>query len=266
MLVYGTIDIPILAVLSDDATVGWYTLAYRFVGIPVFIANAVMVAMFPTMSAHGVAPNTEFVDLVNRCLRLVMLIAVPASLGIAVLADRIIGLLYDERYAEAVPILRILALSIPLTTMGIALGTALIASDRQFRYVIIAAIATVLNPIACWFAINWSIDRYDNGAIGAAIVTLGTEVLITGGALLVRSSGVMDRVTVWFFARTVFAASLMAVFLEVFGNLPLAVLCALGLVLYGVVSIAVRTLALDDVRGVTGLFSGALRSARNSAA
>jgi O-antigen/teichoic acid export membrane protein len=266
ILIYGTIDIPILAVLSDDATVGWYTLAYRFVGIPVFIANAVMTAMFPTMSAHGVAVQTEFVGLVNRCLRLVMLIAVPASLGIAVLADRIIDLLYDERYADAVPILRILAFSIPLTTMGIALGTAMIASDRQFRYVIIAAIATVLNPIACWFAIKWSVDRYDNGAIGAAIVTLGTELLITGGALLVRSPGVMDRMTMWFFARTLFAAGVMAVFLEVFDNLPLALLCAFGFVLYAVVSIAVRTLVLDDVRRFTGIFGGALRSARNSAA
>jgi O-antigen/teichoic acid export membrane protein len=266
ILLYGTIDVPILAVLSDDATVGWYTLAYRFVGIPVFIANAVMMAVFPMMSAHGIEVNDQFVGLVNRSLRLVMLIAVPASLGIAVLADRIIGLLYDERYADAVPILRILALSIPLTTMGVALGTALIASDRQLRYVVIAAIATVLNPIACWFAIEWAIDRYDNGAIGAAIVTVGTELLITAGALMVKSHGVVDRATTWFFARTVFAAGVMASFLAVFDDLPLAVLCALGLAVYGVISIAVRTLAIDDVRGVSGVFSGALRSARNSAA
>jgi O-antigen/teichoic acid export membrane protein len=266
ILLYGTIDIPILAVLSDDATVGWYTLAFRFVGIPVFIANAVMMAMFPTMSAHGVGANTEFVGLVNRSMRLVMLIAVPASLAIAVLADRIIDLLYDERFADAVPILRILALSIPLTTMGIALGTALIASDRQFRYVVIAAVATVLNPIACWFAINWSIDRYDNGAIGAALVTVGTELLITAGALLVRSPGVVDKATSWYFARIFFAAGVMAVFLEVFDDLPLAMLCAFGLAVYGAVSIAVRTVAINDVRGVTGMFTGALRSARNSAA
>jgi hypothetical protein len=143
---------------------------------------------------------------------------------------------------------------------------ALIASDRQVRYVVIAAIATVVNPVACWFAIEWSIDRFDNGAIGAAIVTVGTELLIVGGALLVRSPGVVDRATTWYCARTAFAAGLMAVFLEVFDNLPLAVLCALGLMVYGAVSIVVRTLAIDDVRGVSGLFSGALRSARNSAA
>jgi O-antigen/teichoic acid export membrane protein len=266
VLLYGTIDIPILSVLSNDATVGWYTLAFRFVGIPMFIANAVMVAIFPMMSAHGVEVNAQFVGLVNRSVRLVMLIAVPAALAIAVLADRIIGLLYDERYADAVPIMRILALGIPLTTMGLALGTALIASDRQFRCVVIAAIATVLNPIASWFAIGWSIDRYDNGAIGAAIVTVGTELFITAGSLLVRSPGVMDRATTWYCARTVFAAGVMAVLLGVFGDLPLAVLCVLGVVVYGVTSIAVRTLALNDVRGLSGLFSGALRSARRSAA
>ena len=47
-LVYGTIDVPILHSISGDEAVGWYVLAYRWAGTPIFIATAVVAAFFPS--------------------------------------------------------------------------------------------------------------------------------------------------------------------------------------------------------------------------
>ena len=52
-LIYGTIDVPILGFITDNVQVGWYSLAYRWVGIPIFVATAVVSAYFPRFSAHG---------------------------------------------------------------------------------------------------------------------------------------------------------------------------------------------------------------------
>jgi O-antigen/teichoic acid export membrane protein len=262
VLVYGTVDVPMLSVIAGDTQVGWYTLAYRFVGIPIFIASATMTAFFPSISAHGVAINDDFVRLVNRSIRLVVLVSVPASAGIAVLADRIIRLLYDEEFSGAISIMQILALSIPLTALGVALGTALIASNRQNGYLIVAGIAAVLNPLSCWFAIHWAIDRYDNGAVGAALVTVGTELFIFAGALMLRTRGVMDRATVWYIVRTLLASGVMALAMEITLDLPLAVLCAVGVVVYGSVSLLLGTLKIGEIRGFAAVLRGAVGTAR----
>jgi O-antigen/teichoic acid export membrane protein len=264
ILLYGSIDVPILSVLSSDTEVGWYSLAYRIVGIPLFIATVTTTAVFPSISAHGLAIDGEFTRLTNRSLRLVALLSVPASAGIAVLASRIVDLLYDDRYTSVVPIVQILALTVPFTTMGVALGTALIASDRQSRYLVVAAVAAVLNPIASWFAVQWAMDRYDNGAIGTALVTVGTQVLTFGGMVMLRSKGIMDGWTMWYCGRTVLAAGLMAAMVGALYDLPLLLLCAIGGVVYVVASFLLRTVTPADVRGIARALTGAARSARTS--
>ena len=56
--IYGTLDIPILASIAGATIVGWYVLAYRWAGIPIFIANVVIGSHYPEMSIHGETPET----------------------------------------------------------------------------------------------------------------------------------------------------------------------------------------------------------------
>ena len=51
--IYMTIDMPILNRIAGETTVGWYSLAWRWAGIPIFVASAVMASHYPSMSAHG---------------------------------------------------------------------------------------------------------------------------------------------------------------------------------------------------------------------
>jgi O-antigen/teichoic acid export membrane protein len=255
---YGTIDIPILSQLAGDDAVGIYTLAIRFVGIPGFIAGVAMTAFFPAFSALGVAPSKEFARLVNRAMRLVVVVSLPAVAGLTVLAEPIIDLLYDDRFAGAVPVMQLLALGIPLTTLGVVLGTALLASDRQNGAIAVAGLAALLNPLAVWLVIDWSIERYDNGAIGAAVATLGTELFVIAGALVLKSPGVMDRDTVWYFARAAAAAGAMAAVLALTAARPLALRGAVGAAAYGAASFAVGTLRPAHVRYAMRTLTGAV--------
>jgi O-antigen/teichoic acid export membrane protein len=75
ILIYGTIDIPLLQSLTDNVTVAHYTLAYRWVTIPIFVATAVVQASASSLSAFAVKDHERFVSLSNKSLRLVR--AVP---------------------------------------------------------------------------------------------------------------------------------------------------------------------------------------------
>ena len=65
-LLYGTLDVPILHAIAGSEPVGWYGVALRWVGIPLFITTAVGAAYYPAFSGHGKPVDKEFAPLVNR--------------------------------------------------------------------------------------------------------------------------------------------------------------------------------------------------------
>ena len=87
-----------------------------------------------------------------------LLASTPAGIGLAVVAPNLIDLFYEPEFGDSVRPLQILALQIPITGMDTILVTALIASERLRKYLIVAAGAAVLNPILCIVLIQLS-DR-----------------------------------------------------------------------------------------------------------
>ena len=191
--IYGTVDIPILAALTSTTVVGWYSLAYKWAAIPIFITTAVMGSHYPEMARLGKDPGPEFAGLVNRAVKLTLLASTPAAVGLAVVAPNLIALLYAARVRTSVRPLQILALQIPITSMDTILATALIACDRLRRYLIVAGAAAALNPILCAILIKVADGLWDNGAIGAAMATAVTELFVMCCALYLSTTGVMDQ-------------------------------------------------------------------------
>jgi O-antigen/teichoic acid export membrane protein len=221
------------------------------VSIPIFMSTAVVAAFFPRFSALGKARSPEFPVQVNRAIRFTSLVAVPAAVGLGVVAEDLLGYFYkNEDFSNSIVLMQILAIHIPVAAVDTIMAMSLIAIDRQRKYVVVAGCAAVLNPIACVIAIHLTMDAYGNGAIGAAIVTVGTEIAILGAALSIRPRGVMDRWTAWTCGRIVGAGLTMGVIVLAAGSLPLPAQIALGIVGYGVASLVFRTVSIADVRRV----------------
>jgi O-antigen/teichoic acid export membrane protein len=246
--IYGMIDIPILGAITDETQVGWYGLAYRWVTIPAFISTAAVAAYFPRFSAHGRPIDGEFPRLVNECVRIVLLAAVPAAIGLALVSDQLMHDLYNPEFWPAIVLIQILAAHVPIATVDTVLASALIASNRIRKYLAVSVVAAVINPLACIVLIHWSYDRYGNGAIGAAIATVGTELAILGGALVLRSPGVVDARSAWSSLRIIAAGLTMVPVLLLADDLPLVVRIALGAATYGLALIAFRGITGDDFR------------------
>ena len=246
--IYGTIDVPIVAAIAGTTTVGWYSLAYRWASIPIFIANAVVGSHYPEMSVHGKTGGPTFVDLVNRAIKIVLFASVPAAVGLAVVAPDLISYYPDGEFDGAIRPLQILALQIPITSMDTVLATALLASDRLRKYLIIAGVAAAINPIACIVLINLTVEAFDNGAIGAAIATAATEVFVMTCALVLSARGVMDRVMVSWSVRCVAAGASIAVVVGLVAEAHLVVKVLLGVVSYAIASVAVGTITPAMIR------------------
>jgi O-antigen/teichoic acid export membrane protein len=247
-LFYGTIDIPILQSISGSTVVGWYALAYRWVTIPVFITTIVGTAFLPRLSTLAVTARDEFCNLTNQAIQLVLFVSIPASVGIMMTSSGILHFLYHDQFDHSIGLMQILALHIPIAAMDTVLATALIASDRQNRYLVVAVVAAILNPALDVFAIRLTMHRYGNGAIGASIVTVATEAFIMTCALALRSPGVMDRRTMAYILRCLVAVTPMAGVLWLMSDVELFVRIAAGGAVYAIASLGLRTISFPQLR------------------
>ncbi len=222
--------------------------AYRWVSVPAFFAATVAGVFFPALSAEGVKVTAAFTSLANRALKLVVLVATPAAVGIALIAQPFLTLLYHGEFQEAVPLLRILALHIPVVGFDIILGVVAMAADRQRNWVIISVIAAVFNPLLNLVFIPQSQHLWGNGAIGAAIVTVFTEVILMVGAIGLRPKGVLDRPTVNSLLRIVLASATMVPVVVALDGVPLGAQIAAGMLIYALASFVLGTISLSELK------------------
>jgi PST family polysaccharide transporter len=260
ILLYGTIDLPILKAMAGDAVVGAYALAFLWTSMPGSFSNIVAAATMPSLSANAVKEsNTEFIRLTNRAVCLVLVVALPTSLGIALVARDMFEVLhYQAGFDKALPLIQILAVGMPIIGMTMVLGTALIALDRQKRWMMIGVGACLLNPLLNLAAIPITVRVFDNGAIGAAVITVATEVFMLVGALALRPRGIMDRATVSYACRCALAAAAMIPAILAVSGTALPVKVAVGVLAYGLASLALGTVSLDGFRvGADGRYAPA---------
>ena len=249
LLVYGSIDILMLQRMTGSTTVGWYTLAYTWVGLPVFFASILSTVLLPSLTSKAISAPADFTATVNRAIRLVVLAGAPMATGIAVISADIIALFhYPASFDHAVPLIRILAAHIPLVGMDMVLGVAIQANDRQKAWVVVGCVAAVFNPLVNALAIPLAVRLYGNGAIGASVVTVATEIVVMFGALYLRPSGLLDGATVSFLLRTAVASALIVPAVLMVETAPLAVKVAVGVVAFAIASLLLRLTSVQKAR------------------
>ena len=176
LLLYGNIDFVILPALADSRTAGNYVFAYRLASIPAFFATIVVGSVFPTL-AKAVADPDWFARVLTRAVVVTLGGTLPMAVGLAILAPWLTRTLGGSaEFSAAPPLIVILSVHIPLAAVDTILGTAVLARNRQRTLAGVAWIAAICNPAANIVLIPITVEVWGNGAIGAAIVTVATEL------------------------------------------------------------------------------------------
>jgi O-antigen/teichoic acid export membrane protein len=254
LAIYGTIDIPILQRLAGDAAVGQYVVAFRWVSLPAFLTSIVTTALYPALVSRRFSDPQGFRDQANKALRLVILTSMPIVVGLVLVSDDIIHLLYGNKLPGAIPVMRILAVHLPLVSITMVIGTAVAAIDRQKIWVIIGCFAAVFNIGSNLVVIPWAAHRFHNGAIGAAIITVATELLVTAGAARNRPPGVFDRTVSWSCAKCLVACAAFVPVVLVLHDALLVVKVAAAAVTFLVATVAMRVIPRAELRDALGSF------------
>ena len=191
-MVYLWIDFVMLSLMTNNEVVGWYAVPTRLFQTLMFLPVAVATAWLPHFVRGFEQGDEQLRDAARQPVELVLLLSLPIAALTAVSAGPVIQFLYGSDYADSASVLAILGLCIPLMYMNIMLGQVLIAMERQTVWTWVMAATTVVNPLLNLGLIPLTQHRYGNGAIGAAISLLLTEVVVVSAGFWLIGRRVFD--------------------------------------------------------------------------
>src|SRR2546430_8648670 len=141
-----------------DGPVSWLNIAFRLMQLPLGIFGvAVATVTLPLVSRSAAVGNTaEFRSALAHSIRLVLLLTIPAAIGLIILAEPIIHLIYEhgrftpESTMQTAAALRFYAIGLAGYSADKVLAPAFYALNK--RYV---PMFVTLTSIAINFSLNW---------------------------------------------------------------------------------------------------------------
>ena len=260
LCLFGNADRILLGFFVDATEIGWYSAAIRVVGATIFLPSIIVAPLFPVLSRSVNDPDTMRRTLAQT-LRLALLVTVPLAAGIIGIGPTIPGVLgWPADFANAAPLMMILAVHIPVVAVDMMLASAIMALGAESWWGRIGVMAAVFNIVLNLLGIPLAEHLTNNGAIAAAIITVLTEVFMFVGAVLLIPKHLLEMKTGWYAVRIALAGAATGIAAALVLPHGLLAAVAAGAVAYAVGVVALRAIHLDDVRYVTRRF-GARRFA-----
>jgi O-antigen/teichoic acid export membrane protein len=225
--VFFRLDTLLVSAFRSYHEVGLYSLSYRIVELIAILPAIVMTSVFPLLSRYIHESRERAVRTIDAAGDLFVAIGVPVAAGGLIVAPELVRAIGGDEFAGAADALRILLFAVALAFVSGLFGHSLIAGGRQRSALRLGLVALAFNLVANLVAIPaWGIE-------GAAAVAVASEVLLVGGGYLLvrRELGLAPRFALLW--RVLVAAAMMGGVLALVSDWPLAVLIALGVVLYG---------------------------------
>lgn len=186
-------DVVMTGLLLRPGVAGWLSAAYRIIGVTVFIPTVITTPLLPVLSKLR-DNHTEYRAILRDSLATVLLFTVPASATIFVFAPAIPDLLgWPLELRHSIPVIMILAFQQVLIGVDMVLATSLIALGRERQWLRVAIAASLFNLAVNLIAIPAAEAIGGNGAVGAAIVEVATELVFLGCAISLTPRGLLGR-------------------------------------------------------------------------
>jgi O-antigen/teichoic acid export membrane protein len=186
---YLWIDSVMLGIMTPSNVLGWYGLPTRLFGALMVVPVILTTAWLPQLT-HAFRQGT---DALNRAARnpieLVLILSLPVCVGTVLISGPLVRALYGPGFAGSIPVLAILALCVPPMYLNIMANQVMIARKRQMTWTKVMVLASVINPALNVVLIPYFQRSQGNGAIGASVAMVITEVILAGvGVVLVREA------------------------------------------------------------------------------
>ncbi len=244
--IWTSLNALLLSRFGNEVDVGYYNAAMQIL-VPInLVLYSIVMSIFPRMVREFDQHSSDLQRVYEDLIELLLIITLPAVVGLMLLAEPILLLLYgNASFANATVILQIVAWSLVPLALNRALGQVLLATMQERITLRIVVINTIISLILGLILINLY------GVVGAAIATLVTRLInlaqqyrpvsrVLGSVGLLKSS--------W---KAALASMGMGIVLSIFAdrlNLLLAIL--IGAVIYTTLLCLIMLWSYGGVKGI----------------
>ncbi len=165
-------DVVLLGFFLGATSAGIYNVGYRLVFLLQFFPYFAGVALLPFLAKLAVDFQKELPALYQQAMNLIVLIALPVSAGVWLIAQDLIDIAFGQAFSESVKILRILTGLLFLCFLEHVLATFLMACNRQPERMRCQWGCALANVCGNLFLIPVL------GIYGAAVATVASEALL----------------------------------------------------------------------------------------
>ena len=171
-IIYFRIDVVMLSMMMGDTEVGLYSAAYKLSDPLLLIPSALMISLFPIMSASFKSSEERLIKTYRLSIKYILIIMLPIAIGTTIIADKVILLIYGSEFSGSATALQILIWALIFISTSSVLANLLVSMNKQRLYTISTGICAITNVILNFFLIP--ILSYN----GAAIATVATNIVL----------------------------------------------------------------------------------------
>ena len=253
LVAYQRVDTIIISLLVDDAMVGWYSAANKLFGAFLFIPVLFVIAVFPSFARmHTETPQLE-PSLMRKSFHLLLVLGIPIGLGLLVIADSLILLLFGDGFVKSGPVLAVMGVALIFTYQNILLSQFAISTDRQYGLTVLIGLALLAGILLDIVLVPWCQKIFDNGAIGGALTNVITEAAVFIGCLRLLPKGTFGWRQARIYGQVLLVGLIMAVTTWWLRHLFIAIPMVFGVVIYGGLVVLLRLVPEEDWRALKTL-------------
>lgn len=216
---------------------GVYSGKYKvLVNVPIALANAMCSSIVPVLT--GLMVHQEYREIrkkTDQAMRFTMLIAIPSSVGLAVLARPIISLLFRGEIDMAVNLLHVGSVSVIFYTMSTLTNGVLQGINRMRIPVRNALVALVIHVVALYLMLEMNLGIQ---AVVYASILFAVIVCLLNGLAIKKYMHYRQEV-VQTFAIPAIAAAIMGAIIILFSQMLNKILAGLNIKLSSAIIVCV---------------------------
>ena len=251
---YTLLDTTMLGFWCPDNVIGYYNNATKLARIINSIISSIALVLLPRLSLYfSSGKMDEFRTIANRVLKILIILSVPAAIGLFIVADSIIPVLFGQSFMPAVLTIRILSVLVMAVALNNFFGTQILLTVGQEKKLLIsvligAGVNVILNSILI-------IPFQQNGA---AIASAISEICVLTATFLFANKYLKFKVTAGYVVSLIVATAAMSAvliavkFIHLSDPIELAVSLASGVAVYFIVGWLMKNESVRDFMSTIG--------------
>lgn len=240
-IIYYRIDVLMLSMLQGDTSVGFYSAAYKLTDPLLFLPAALASTLMPVMSKQYLSEKHRLKDTYLRSVKYIVTLMLPIVIGIYLLSEDIINLLYGSSFSGSIVALQILVGTIIFNSLNSIQTSLLTSTNRQKLTTLAIGACCILNIILNLVLIP------DYSYIGASFATLISVIAL----FLIEFFFVYETLSIHYLnkdlIKPVMASGVMGLILIKLPEINIFVLIIAGIITYTVSIFIFRVFSKSDL-------------------